>query len=75
VSWFSQFPLQQSHELLHDIVASLQTSPFGLHPDGLWQIPTPPSIALHVTGPPIGMSGLPTDPQQSPSFVQRSPTG
>jgi hypothetical protein len=48
-------PLQQSHDLLHDIVASLQTSPAGLQPVGFWQIPTPPPVALHVTGPPIGM--------------------
>jgi hypothetical protein len=75
VSCVSQLPLQQSHDLLHDIVASLQMSPFGLHPDGFWQMPTPPSVALHVTGPPVGMRGLPADPQQSPSFAQRSPTG
>jgi hypothetical protein len=34
VSRFWQLPLQQSHEALHDMVASLQTSPSGLHPFG-----------------------------------------
>jgi hypothetical protein len=74
VSWFSQLPLQQSHEALHDIVFSLQTSPLGLHPGGFWQTPTP-LLTLQVTGPPIGWLGIPADPQQSLSFVQRSPTG
>jgi hypothetical protein len=40
VSLFSQLPLQQSQEALHDIVASLQTSPSGLQPIGFEQTPT-----------------------------------
>jgi hypothetical protein len=35
-----QLPLQQSHEALHDVVASLQTSPSGLQPVGLVHTPT-----------------------------------
>jgi hypothetical protein len=75
VSSVSQLPAQQSHDELHDIVASLQTSPFGLQPIGLRQIPTgPPPLVSHVTGlfePP----GNPLEPQQSASTRQRSPTG
>jgi hypothetical protein len=68
-------PLQQSHEALHDMVASLQTSPSGLHPLGFWQTPTMfGGVMLHVTGF-IEPPGSPADPQQSTSFVQRSPTG
>jgi hypothetical protein len=68
-------PLQQSHEALHDIVASLQTSPSGLHPMGFWQTPTMfGAVTLQVTGL-FGSPGSPADPQQSASFVQRSPTG
>jgi hypothetical protein len=70
-----QFPAQQSHVSLHELVESRQTSPFGLHPDGRRQTPTvAPGEMLHVTGlsdPPA----IPVAPQQSPSFVQRSPTG
>jgi hypothetical protein len=75
VSSFSQLPAQQSHDELQDIVASLHTSPLGLHPIGLRQMPIgPPPLRSHVTGlfePP----GRPLDPQQSPSTVHRSPTG
>jgi hypothetical protein len=74
VSSTSQLPLQQSQDALHDIVLSLQTSPSGLHPIGLRHTPTfAPGSMTHVTGlwePP----GRPSEPQQSPSFVQRSPT-
>jgi len=34
-----QLPEQQSHDALQEVVESLQTSPFGLHPWGLLQIP------------------------------------
>jgi hypothetical protein len=75
VSSVSQLPAQQSHDELHDIVASLQTSPFGLQPIGLRQMPTrTPPLVSHVTGlfePP----GSPLDPQQSASTRHRSPTG
>jgi hypothetical protein len=75
VSLFSQLPLQQSHEALHDEVDSLHTSPFGLHPVGLPQTPTTlGGVMVHVTGPPLGMTGMPTEPQQSVSLAQRSPT-
>jgi hypothetical protein len=74
VSWFSQLPAQQSHDELHDIVASLQTSPSGLQPIGLRHTPTPGTEPMtHVTGffdPP----GSPFDPQQSLSCAQMSPT-
>jgi hypothetical protein len=40
VSSVSQLPLQQSHDELQLIVESLQTSPFGLHPVGLRQLPS-----------------------------------
>jgi hypothetical protein len=74
VSFVSQLPEQQSHEALQDIVASLQTSPLGLHPFGLRHTPTVAGgVISQVTGlcdPP----GRPVPPQQSVSFVQRSPT-
>jgi hypothetical protein len=74
VSCVSQFPLQQSHEELHDIVCSLQTSPSGLHPIGLRHTPTVlGGVMTQVTGlcdPP----GKPEEPQQSVSCVHRSPT-
>jgi hypothetical protein len=70
-----QLPAQQSHVSLHCMAASLQTSPFGLHPMGRRQTPTvAPGEMLHVTGMPDPPAS-PVDPQQSPSFVQRSPTG
>ena len=74
VSSFSQLPLQQSHDALHDIVASLQTSPSGLQPIGFWQTPTsnPGAIAQMVGLP--EPPGRPAAPQQSVSFLQRSPT-
>jgi hypothetical protein len=71
----SQLPAQQSHDELHDIVASLQTSPFGLQPMGSRQIPTgPPPLMSQVTGL-LDPPGRPVAPQQSTSLVQRSPTG
>jgi hypothetical protein len=73
--WPSQTPLQQSHDELHDMLASLQTSPLGLHPCGFSQMPTPPSVAVHVTGPLVGWLGIVADPQQSESLRQTSPTG
>jgi hypothetical protein len=74
VSWFSQLPAQQSHDELHDIVASLQTSPSGLQPIGLRHTPTPGTEPMtHVTGFP-DPPGSPAEPQQSPSCVQMSPT-
>jgi hypothetical protein len=74
VSIVSQFPLQQSHDALHDIVCSLQTSPSGLHPIGLRQTPTVAADAMsQVTGLP-DPPGNPAEPQQSASRVQRSPT-
>jgi hypothetical protein len=75
VSCVSQLPAQQSHDELQDITASLQTSPFGLHPCGLRQMPTgPPPLRSHVTGLP-DPPGSPAEPQQSTSATQRSPTG
>jgi hypothetical protein len=68
-------PLQQSHDELQLIVFSLQTSPSGLHPIGLRQIPTVDgAVMTQVTGLPEP-PGRPAEPQQSPSCVQRSPTG
>jgi hypothetical protein len=69
-----QLPEQQSHDELQLIVASLQTSPFGLQPCGRRQIPTGPPLMAHVTGFP-DPPGRPADPQQSVSVVHRSPTG
>jgi hypothetical protein len=75
VSWFSQLPLQQSHDALHDCVFSLQTSPSGLQPIGVRQMPTVlGGVISQVMGFP-DPPGKPADPQQSPSRVQRSPTG
>jgi hypothetical protein len=72
---FSQLPEQQSHEALHDIVASLQMSPSGLHPLGLRHVPTVAGgVMVQVTGLPEP-PGRPAEPQQSPSLVHRSPTG
>jgi len=74
VSLTSQLPLQQSHEELHDIVCSLQTSPSGLQPIGFRQTPTAldPDLS-HVTGLPE-VPGSPAEPQQSLSCVHTSPT-
>jgi hypothetical protein len=74
VSCVSQLPAQQSHDELQDIVWSLQTSPSGLQPMGLRQMPTVAgAVMLQVTGLPEP-PGSPVDPQQSESFVHRSPT-
>ena len=70
-----QLPAQQSQEALHDVVASLHTSPLGLQPIGRRQMPTgPPPLMSHVTGLP-DPPAIPIAPQQSTSAVQRSPTG
>jgi hypothetical protein len=75
VSIVSQLPEQQSHDELQLIVASLQTSPFGLQPMGRRQMPTgPPPLMSQVTGLP-DPPGSPLAPQQSVSVVHRSPTG
>jgi hypothetical protein len=75
VSCVSQLPLQQLQLASQDFVASLQTSPSGLQPIGLRQTPTTNgAVMLQVTGEPEP-PGSPADPQQSVSFVQRSPTG
>jgi hypothetical protein len=66
VSCVSQLPLQQSHDELQLIVASLQTSPFGLHPFGLRQFPRMPGGVMLQA--PTALS------QQSLSFRQTSPT-
>jgi hypothetical protein len=74
VSSVSQFPAQQSHDELQDIVFSLHTSPFGLQPIGFLQTPTVAGeVMTHVTGIP-DPPGRPADPQQSLSCAQRSPT-
>jgi hypothetical protein len=74
VSSTSQLPLQQSHDALQLLVCSLQTSPSGLQPLGLRQTPTVAGgVMLHVTAFP-DPPGSPADPQQSLSFVHRSPT-
>jgi hypothetical protein len=74
VFWW-QLPEQQSHVSLHCICASLQTSPFGLHPMGRRHTPTVAGgVMTHVTGFP-DPPAIPLAPQQSPSRVQRSPTG
>ena len=74
VSCVSQLPAQQSHDELHELVWSLQTSPSGLHPMGRRQTPTVlGAVMTQVTGllePP----GSPAEPQQSVSVVHRSPT-
>jgi hypothetical protein len=77
VSIVSQLPAQQSHVELHDIVWSLQTAPFGsqLRPARL-QMPTVAGgVIAHCTNLPFdeGALGTPMPPQQSWSFVQRSP--
>jgi hypothetical protein len=76
VSWVSQLPLQQSHDALQDIVASLHTSPSGLQPIGFLHTPTvSPGKMLQLTGLPGFAPGRPGPPQQSVSCVHRSPTG
>ena len=74
VSMLLQLPAQQSQDALHDIVESLQTSPFGLHPIGLRHTPTKlPAAMEQVTGLPEP-PGSPAEPQQSEFFAQTSPT-
>jgi hypothetical protein len=74
VSSVSQLPLQQSHDELQDIVLSLQTSPSGLQPIGLRQMPmVAGAVMTHVTPFP-DPPGRPAEPQQSASCMQRSPT-
>lgn len=66
VSWW-QLPEQQSHDALHDIDASLQTSPSGLQPVGFRHTPRGPlPEMLHVTLP-EPVPGIPAEPQQSES--------
>jgi hypothetical protein len=73
VSWW-QLPEQQSHDALHDIDASLHTSPSGLQPVGLRHTPSgPPPEKLHVTLP-EPVPGIPAEPQQSESCAHTSPT-
>jgi hypothetical protein len=68
-------PAQQSHDELHDDVFNLHTSPFGLQPFGFRQTPTTlGGVMTHVTAIPEPPR-IPAEPQQSPSLVQRSPTG
>jgi hypothetical protein len=75
VSIVSQLPEQQSHEALHDMKLSLHTSPFGLHPIGLRQTPIGlGGVMSQVTGMVGPGIGIPAEPQQSLSRVQRSPT-
>jgi hypothetical protein len=70
-----QLPEQQSHVSLHCIWASRQTSPLGLQPIGKRQTPTVDgAVMTQVTGLP-DPPAMPVAPQQSSSFVQRSPTG
>jgi hypothetical protein len=74
VSWW-QLPLQQSHEAVQDMVLRRHTSPSGLQPMGLRQMPTVlGGVMVQVTGEP-DPPGSPADPQQSVSVVHRSPTG
>jgi hypothetical protein len=71
----SQLPAQQSQDELHVLVFNLQTSPLGLQPIGFRQTPTVAgAVMTHITGIPEP-PGNPLEPQQSPSLVQRSPTG
>jgi len=74
VSWFVlQLPLQQSHKRLHPSVASLHSSPSGLHPIGTLQKPV---VAGGVIAPVAGAPpppGRPGPPQQSLSCVHVSP--
>jgi hypothetical protein len=74
VSPWWQLPLQQSHEALHDSVSRRHTSPSGLQPCGLRHTPIElGGVMSQVTGVPEP-PGRPAEPQQSLSFVQRSPT-
>jgi hypothetical protein len=74
-SW--QLPEQQSHVSLHELVSSRQMPPLGsqLRPPRL-QMPTVSGgVMEHCTNLPFGAGGLgtPMPPQQSVSFVHRSP--
>ncbi len=65
-------PAQQSWFALHDMVMSLQTSPFGVQPMCCWQKPP-----MHATGwPEVGRpaSMRASDPQQSSSVMHVSPS-
>ena len=73
VFWFSQLPLQQSHDALHDIVASLQTSPSGLQLMALRQTPTTLGGVMVQVTLPLPAPATPGPPQQSVSLVHRSP--
>jgi hypothetical protein len=74
-----QFPLQQSHDELHELVARRHTSPFGLQPVGFWQTPTPLTMLPHVEKPPCDCGPPPSpgnaaEPQHSLSLAHVSPT-
>jgi hypothetical protein len=77
VSSVSQLPEQQSQVALHDIVDSLQTAPFGsqLRPASEQMPRVAPGLIWQTTFLPFdaGALGTPGPPQQSLSFVQRSP--
>jgi hypothetical protein len=66
VSCVSQLPAQQSHDELQVIVASLQTSPFGLQPEGSTQMPLWQTTGLVDVGSPASWNAA--EPQQSLSF-------
>ena len=68
-----QLPEQQSHEALHDIVGSLQTSPSGLQLKGFLQMPKTPDVPNTQVTAGLGAPGMPAEPQQSLSFVHVSP--
>jgi hypothetical protein len=74
VSIVSQLPAQQSHDALQLIVFSLQTSPSGLQPMGFRHTPNPPGVEMLQVTLPAPAPPIPAEPQQSLSFVQRSPT-
>jgi hypothetical protein len=73
-----QFPEQQLHDALHEVPASLHTSPLGLQPCGLRQVPSrsPGEANWQVTS--LFVFGLapatPAAPQQSALRVHVSPT-
>ena len=62
LSSFWQLPLQQSHDALHDIVASLQMSPSGLQPIGFLHTPRlPPPARVIPRGLAEGVAGVATE--------------
>ena len=65
-------PAQQSWFALHEVVMSLQTSPFGVHPWCVWQYPPVHVTGLPEVGMPASMNG--SEPQQSLSVTQVSPS-